>query len=124
MPGNITSPASYGPNFLIKQGAKLVQSYRDVIDEMPGALQETILSFEEVSGEIASLKSDLVSEEEKRLLTFLKLDQATHFDKLYHQCGMDIAALSERLLNLELEGLIRRLPGNIYIRVGRIQEKE
>jgi DNA processing protein len=115
LPGNITSPASYGPNFLIKQGAKLVQSYRDVIEEMPATLQLKIQSFD-APPEAVSLKLKLVSEGEKRLLSLLKLDEAIHFDKLYHEVGMEMAQLSERLLNLELEGWVRRLPGNMYVR--------
>ncbi|MBN2319591.1 MAG: DNA-processing protein DprA [Acidobacteria bacterium] len=122
VPGNITSPVSYGPNFLIKQGAKLVQSYRDVIDEMPGVLQEKIYSREKAYSS-RCLKLNLVSEEEKRLLLFLKLDEATHFDKLYHYGDMDIGDLSERLINLELEGWIRRLPGNMYIRAKRFPDE-
>lgn len=123
VPGNITSQASYGPNFLIKQGAKLVQSYRDVIDELPGTLQKKIYSSDGTETN-RSLKPSPINEKEKELLMFLKLDEATHFDKLYHKGGMNIADLSERLLNLELEGWIRRLPGNLYIRIGGIQANE
>ena len=112
VPGNITSRASYGPNFLIKQGAKLVQSYKDVIDEM----RDT------TSGPLCR-KLNLVSEEEKRILLFLKLDEAMHFDKLYQCTDMDIGDLSERLINLELEGWIRRLPGNMYVRMERLPQE-
>ena len=47
VPGNITSPQSFGPNFLIKQGAKLVQSWRDVVEEFPPELRAGILAAEE-----------------------------------------------------------------------------
>ncbi|MBN2243971.1 MAG: DNA-processing protein DprA [Acidobacteria bacterium] len=122
LPGNITSRTSYGTNFLIKQGAKLVQSYRDVIDEMPGALRERINSVE-IKASPRCMELKLVSEEEKRLLLCLKLDEATHFDSLYHCSEMGIGELSERLINLELEGWIRRLPGNTYVRVERFPEE-
>jgi DNA processing protein len=122
IPGNITSRASYGPNFLIKQGAKLVQSYKDVIDEMPGTFQDKIESGCKAAGPHCR-KLNLVSEEERRILLFLKLDEAIHFDKLYYYIGMDIGDLSERLINLELEGWIRRLPGNMYVRIERLPQE-
>jgi DNA processing protein len=50
IPGNLTSPASYGPNYLIKQGAKLVQSWKDVVEEMPASIRDEILQSEECSG--------------------------------------------------------------------------
>jgi predicted Rossmann fold nucleotide-binding protein DprA/Smf involved in DNA uptake len=48
----------------------------------------------------------------------MKLDEATHFDKLYQGCDLSITELSEQLLDMEMEGLIRRLPGDMYILSG------
>jgi DNA processing protein len=122
IPGNLTSPTSYGPNYLIKQGAKLVQSWKDVIEEMPNVLREEIFACEETL-KSSSPELKLISENEKKLLLRLKLDEATHFDKLYHYGDLNIAELSEKLLNLEIEGWIRRLPGNRYILAGRLPEE-
>ena len=47
LPGNLTSPQSFGPNFLIKQGAKLVQSWRDVVEELPPEIRQEILIQED-----------------------------------------------------------------------------
>jgi DNA processing protein len=121
VPGNITSPTSYGPNYLIKQGAKLVQSWKDVVEEMPVKLRENIFSHEETKQKPLP-GADLISDEEKKLLFILKLDETTHFDKLYHESSLNIPELSERLLKMEMEGWIRRLPGNMYIRTGRLPE--
>jgi len=123
IPGNITSSSSYGPNYLIKEGAKLVQSFRDVIDELPGAIRKEIGSREEEIEKDATGEPQVVSKEERRILMSLKLDEATHFDKLYQSLEMDIAELSERLLNLELEGRIRKLPGNLYIRIKAVRKE-
>jgi DNA processing protein len=122
VPGNNTSPTSYGPNYLIKQGAKLVQSWKDVVEEMPAELRENIFSHEETK-QILLQETNTISDEEKELLFVLKLDETTHFDKLYHDSGLNIPELSERLLKMEMEGWIRRLPGNLYIRTGRISEE-
>jgi DNA processing protein len=121
VPGNNTSPTSYGPNYLIKQGAKLVQSWKDVVEEMPAELRENIFSHEETKQKLLQ-ETNSISDEEKELLFILKLDETTHFDKLYHDSGLNIPELSERLLKMEMEGWIRRLPGNLYIRTGRLSE--
>ena len=43
MPGNITSAQSFGPNHLIKQGAKLVDQWMDVIEEFPAAVRAQLM---------------------------------------------------------------------------------
>lgn len=119
IPGNITSPSSYGPNFLIKQGAKLVQSWKDVIEEMPGPMRDSIFDSDAINNSrIRELV--LISEEEKKLLLLIKLDETIHFDKLYDGGSLSISDLSDKLLNMEIEGWIRRLPGNMYIRTARV----
>jgi DNA processing protein len=115
IPGNIFSPSSFGPNFLIKQGAKLVQSWKDVMEEMPPSLKTDI--FSKCEAEQRNIQGlDTLSDKEKKILSLLKMDAATHFDKLFLESGCSIPDLSEQLMNLELKGLIRRLPGDMYIR--------
>jgi DNA processing protein len=46
VPGNITSSKSFGPNYLIKDGARLVQTWRDVVEEFPAGLRSVILATE------------------------------------------------------------------------------
>jgi DNA processing protein len=115
LPGNLTSPQSFGPNFLIKQGAKLVQSWRDVVEELPAELRQEIFIREETKPS-HSPELELLSDEENRLLALLKLDEATQFDMIYRTSGFGISRLSDLLLNLEMDGWIRQLPGNLYIR--------
>jgi DNA processing protein len=116
LPGNLTSPQSFGPNFLIKQGAKLVQSWRDVVEEMPSDLRREILIREDAR---PPQKPELgfLSGEESRILDLLKLDEATQFDKVYCTSGLSIPQLSDLLLNLEMRGWVRQLPGNLYVRI-------
>jgi DNA processing protein len=47
LPGNLTSPQSFGPNYLIKQGAKLVQTWRDIVEELPPDLRQEIFIMED-----------------------------------------------------------------------------
>ena len=116
LPGNLTTPQSFGPNFLIKQGAKLVQSWRDIIEEMPSELRQEILIREDAKPRLKDELS-LLSEEESRVLELLKIDEATQFDKLFRISGLGISILSDLLLNLEMNGWIRQLPGNLYVRL-------
>jgi len=118
LPGNLTSPQSFGPNFLIKQGAKLVQSWKDIVEELPSNLRQEILIRENTASS-ADTGLQLLSDEEIGLLKLLKTDEATQFDKILQGSNLNISDLSSRLLNLEMHGWIRQLPGNLYIRVSK-----
>lgn len=121
IPGNLTTPQSFGPNYLIKQGAKLVQSWRDIIEELPSEYRREILIREDVRPS-GKPELELLSEEENKILGLLKMDEATQFDKIFNGSGLGISRLSSLLLNLEMGGLIRQLPGNMYVKIkaGRI----
>jgi DNA processing protein len=118
LPGNLTSPQSFGPNFLIKQGAKLVQSWRDVVEEFPPDLRAHILAREDTK-EAGTPALEFLTESETRLLGLLGTDQAIQFDRLFRLSGLGIPQLSDLLLNLEMKGLIRQVPGNLYIKVAK-----
>jgi DNA processing protein len=118
LPGNLTSPQSFGPNFLIKQGAKLVQSWRDVVEEFPPDLRAPILSREDITA-AATPPLEFLTDHETRLLGILETDQAIQFDRLFRLSGLGIPQLSDLLLNLEMKGLIRQVPGNLYLKVAK-----
>jgi DNA processing protein len=122
LPGNLTSPQSFGPNFLIKQGAKLVQSWRDIVEEFPPELRHEILKQEEFRRpETPGL--ELLGEAERVVLANLDSDRATLFDKLLRSTGFEISRLSNLLLDLEMRGYLRQLPGNLYVRSARPPQK-
>src|SRR6185503_9650928 len=54
VPGNITSKLSWGPNLLIKQGAKIVQEWNDVINDLPPELRRQLIGTGGVEGQNAS----------------------------------------------------------------------
>jgi DNA processing protein len=116
LPGNLTSPQSFGPNFLIKQGAKLVQSWRDIVEELPPDIRSELLIKEDCRP-VRKPELDLLSEEETRILDLLKMDEAVQFDKIHCSSGLGIPQLSALLLNLEMGGRIRQLPGNLYVKI-------
>lgn len=116
LPGNLTTPQSFGPNFLIKQGAKLVQTWRDIVEELPPDLRQEILIKEDARPP-RKPELEMLSEEETRLLELLRVDEAIQFDKIYRSSGLSVPRLSDLLLNLEMEGWIRQLPGNLYVKI-------
>ncbi len=121
VPGNLTSPQSFGPNFLIKQGAKLVQVWRDVVEELPNEIRHNILAREDIR-QHRELELDTTTTEESNILDMLAFDQATQFDRLLQKTGMDVPRLSELLLSLEMRGWIRQVPGNLFVRVAKREE--
>ena len=79
VPGNVTNKNSWGPNTLIKQGAKLVATWEDVWEELPGDVQEMLGAGrnESAEPETASLFPDeatAISPHEKKILKLIKQD--------------------------------------------------
>src|SRR2546425_9553678 len=73
VPGNITSAKSFGPNYLIKDGAKLVQTWRDVVEEFPAEIKATMLAAErgeQRTGKVRVLEVEL-SESERKVFKML-----------------------------------------------------
>jgi len=118
IPGNLTSPRSFGPNFLIKQGAKLVQSWRDIVEEFPPEMRQAILANENRQADTVPPLA-LLTDEEKRILDLLDTDKATQFDRILARSECEISRLSDLMFNLEMRGWIRQVPGNLFVRVTR-----
>jgi DNA processing protein len=118
VPGNVTSAKSFGPNMLIKDGAKLVQTWRDVVEELPFEIKAAILAAERSEGRPAQLKFDAValSESERALLAILKDDVATPIDELIEKSGLARGDLMSALLTLEMADRIRQLPGKSFVK--------
>ncbi|HWC77056.1 MAG TPA: DNA-processing protein DprA [Blastocatellia bacterium] len=118
VPGNVTSAKSFGPNYLIKDGAKLVQTWRDVVEELPAALKAPIISAERGEPRAQQMRLDqaAISNEERRVLARLKVDESTHIDQLIATSGLELGQLMGALLKLEMSDLVRQLPGKSFVR--------
>ncbi len=122
VPGNITSQTSFGPNYLIKDGAKLVQHWRDVVEELPRELKERILGVnrpERDDGQSDSqpmFEAVALSEDERKLLDLLTPDAPAHIDQLLIASGMNSSDMMAALLGLEMKDRIRELPGKSFIK--------
>ena len=126
IPGNITSQASWGPNLLIRQGAKLVTTAQDIVNELSPEVRRRIQNGTGASNQSGSdsgpkqstlplgpnsILGDL-------LLAKLTVDSPTHIDDLLgcleNYSSSEIVAV---LFELELLGLIRQLPGKQFVKV-------
>jgi DNA processing protein len=109
IPGSIHSPQSRGCHRLIKQGAKLVETAQDVLDE--------IRWLAPPSAESANEASEAGKMDENREILALMAYDPCSLDELVGRSGLAAEALSVILLHLELEGRIASLPGNRYQRL-------
>ena len=123
IPGNITSPGSYGPNYLIQQGARPALSPQDVLEDLPPlvlmGLKERAEPDQPLHENDAKNRNRHLhlDDSEKKILKLLALDRALHIDWIVEQMEMKPERLSAILLDLELKGLIRQLPGKRFARM-------
>lgn len=118
VPGNATQPSSFGPNLLIKQGAKLTTGWEDVIEELPTAVRAELMPVETASpDERAALVEESLRPEEKPLYSLLSVDEARHVDELVDQSGLSSSEVLAALFDLELKGVVRQLPGKQFLKV-------
>src|SRR5437868_7665999 len=122
VPGNVTNKNSWGPNTLIKQGAKLVATWEDVWEELPADVRlalEPAASPESEAGQTASLfQEGELPPHEKKILALLKADEATHIDELVEKLEPTISSseIFAALFELELAGKIKQMPGKNFVK--------
>ena len=119
VPGNITSRNSFGTNYLIKVGAKLVQQWQDVVAELPSDIAASILPPKiDKKGEGNGAQPELVPADmtagERKVWETLLPDEPLHIDVLLDSTGMSFGDLNTALVGLDLKDLIRVLPGKHY----------
>jgi len=118
VPGNVTQPVAFGPNQLIKQGAKLVTGWEDVIEELPTPIRAELFPVETTDGAArASLVEQSLGASEKTLYAMLEVDSARHVDDLVEHSGMSSSEVLSSLFELEMKGLVQQLPGKQFIKV-------
>jgi DNA processing protein len=122
VPGNVTNKNSWGPNTLIKQGAKLVATWEDVWEELPPEVKLALTpvpSSESSEASTASLfPDDGLPPHEKRILHLLKADETTHIDELVEKLETEMSSseIFAALFELELSGKVRQMPGKNFVK--------
>jgi DNA processing protein len=103
VPGHITNPQSTGTNRLLRDGAKPVTSAEDILRDLGLAMKVEARAKVEVA------------DEERPVLEFLS-SEPLHVDEICEGLGIPMAALLCVLLQLELKGLVRQLPGKFFVK--------
>jgi len=112
IPGSIHSTQSHGCHALIRQGAKLVESTQDVLEELPSA-KGLRAANSRVPGDAPDAAAP-----HNGLLEAIGFDPVS-LDALQARTGVDTARLQARLMTLELSGDVARLPGGLFQRIVR-----
>jgi DNA processing protein len=110
VPGEVGSSRSRGAHRLIRQGAKLVESVDDIIEEIAPQLagQETL--GHRVEGSLPQQWSAAT-----RKIYGMLQERILHIDEVIESSGLSSAQVAQILLDLELQGFLRQLPGNRYL---------
>src|SRR5207248_924961 len=114
VPGNVTNKNSWGPNMLIKQGAKLVATWEDVFEELPTQIKGQLSPAAESLFE----QPDKLGEHERQVFRLLRADESRHIDQLVEELEgkLSPSEIFSALFELEFGGHIRQLPGKNYVR--------
>jgi len=110
VPGSIFNESSKGCHALIKDGAALVRSWRDVIAELPEKATGIVYKKEEELG-------PELNEIEKSVIGLLSFDEPRHVDQIAGMAGMKSQELLGTLVSLELKNYISQMPGKHFLRV-------
>lgn len=122
VPGNVTNKNSWGPNTLIKQGAKLVATWEDVWEDLPPEVKLALTptsSLESGKATSASLFPDEgLPPHEKKILSLLKADEVMQIDEIVEKLESELSSseIFAALFELELTGKIRQMPGKNFVK--------
>jgi DNA processing protein len=132
VPGNVTNKNAWGPNTLIKQGAKLTATWEDVWEDLPTQIRlqledemaasqgRTVGGNESSSPQTASLFNNQrpLADPERMVFERLRQDESLQLDELIEALDgeMGSSEIFAALFELELAGRVRQLPGKNYVR--------
>ncbi|RLB08474.1 MAG: DNA-protecting protein DprA, partial [Deltaproteobacteria bacterium] len=108
VPGSIESIRSKGTHFLIKQGAKLVEDIEDILEEFG-------IETEAPSQDVSTKQNIRLSPVEEKIYNCLS-EYPVHIDEIIRNTGIDPAEVLSTLLKMELRGLIRQMPGKLFVK--------
>ncbi len=122
VPGNVTNKNSWGPNTLIKQGAKLVATWEDVWEELPASVRIALApdpaNESSPTGTASLFEEAELSPHEKKIFALLKADESTHIDEIVERLEPAVSSseIFAALFELELAGKVKQLPGKNFVK--------
>jgi len=122
VPGNVTTKNAWGPNLLIKQGAKLTSSWEDVWEDLPtdvrAALEQSEGFASDGNSEASLFQHSPLPPSEARVLGVLRHDEALQMDEILEKLEQEMSSseVFTALFELELAGRIRQLPGKNFVK--------
>ena len=112
IPSPINSEMASAPNLLIKQGAKLVMSVEDILEELKDVLPEEFLNKK---GQ-AELETVALSDLENKVFSVINNEPA-HIDEIINITKIEAGPLATALINLEIKGFIKQFPGKMFVKM-------
>jgi DNA processing protein len=122
VPGNVTTKNAWGPNLLIKQGAKLTSCWEDVWEDLPSHIRMDLEQREgfasQAPSEASLFQESPLPPSEARVFGVLRHDEALQMDEILEKLEPELSSseVFTALFELELAGRIRQLPGKNYVR--------
>lgn len=113
VPGNINAVRSKGTNELIKKGARLVDNAEDIIDDLKFVLGNDSF-LDSVQRERRHLDDESLTDEEKKVMEILS-EKPVHIDIVIDETGFKSEVVSRILLDLELKGFLKQIPGKNFV---------
>ena len=111
VPGRITSETARGPHGLLRDGATLVRSWIDIVQELPSPWRDSVRD--------ASIERRMTpGVDETTVLAALAVDEAQHIEEIIVRCGLMPARVGAALVSLELTGHARQLEGQRWAAIG------
>jgi DNA processing protein len=123
IPGRIDSPTSKGPHELIKQGASLVDCVEEIMDTLgiigqeikEHVAQSAAQTQKQVETPLFDISRMNLSQTERAVLSVLD-SQPLHTEEIIASADLRAGAIHSALISLQLKGLIKQLPGNLYVK--------
>lgn len=114
IPGSIHSPQAKGCHWLIRQGAKLVETAQDILEELHFPARPSVTK---PASDPVSTSETAMAPDNKNIVLHAIGEGPTSFDAIAARTGMNTATLQAELLTLELNQQIARLPGGFFQRL-------
>ena len=113
VPGRITSATSAGSHGLLRDGATLVRSWMDIVQELPSPWCHAVRDVA-----VVETVADPATADERAVLATLAPDEPSHIENVILRCGLAPAQVGAALMALELAGHVRQIEGQRWIAIG------